>query len=127
MNSFYIISDDATVEDTTYGDVAVVAMGGEIDYAASPQLRERIFGHIKAGRRRLVLDLSEATFIDSTAIGVLVGAVARLREAGGGSLAVVCADENERVLRIFEITGLDGMIALYRSREEALSALAPAG
>lgn len=127
MSSFYIINDDTTVDYVGCGDVAILAMAGEIDYAASPQLRERIASHIKAGRRRLVIDLSAATFIDSTTIGVLVGAVTRLREAGGGSLAVVCADENESVLRIFEITGVDSMIALYRSREEALSALALAG
>jgi anti-sigma B factor antagonist len=126
MSFFYIISND-TIVDVGRGDIALLAMGGEIDYDASPQLKERIADHIKAGRRRLVLDISAATFIDSTAIGVLVGAVARLREAGGGSLAIVCADENESVLRIFQITGVENMIELYRSREEALSALALAG
>jgi anti-sigma B factor antagonist len=127
MSSFYIISDEMTVDDVGCDDVAVLAMGGEIDYAASPQLRERIAAHIKAGRRRLVIDLSAATFIDSTTIGVLMGAVTKLREAGGGSLQIVCADENAKVLRIFEITGVDSMIELYSSREEALSALSVAG
>jgi anti-sigma B factor antagonist len=126
MSFFYIISDDAMVDDVGRGDVALLAMGGEIDYDASPQLKERIADHIKSGRRHLVLDLSAATFIDSTAIGVLMGAVARLREAGG-SLAVVCPDENESVLRIFQITGVENMIELHRSREGALSALALAG
>lgn len=118
MGSFYI-SDHVTRD-----DVVVLVAGGEIDYAASPQLRECVDGHIKAGRRRLMLDLSAATFIDSTAIGVLVGSATRLREIGGGSLAIVCANENEKVLHIFGITGLDSMIALHRSRDEALSALA---
>jgi anti-sigma B factor antagonist len=126
MSFFYIISNDAMVDDVGRSDVALLAMGGEIDYDASPRLKKSIADHIKAGRRRLVLDISAATFIDSTAIGVLVGAVARLREAGG-SLAVVCADENESVLRIFQITGVESMIELYRTREEALSALALAG
>jgi anti-sigma B factor antagonist len=126
MGFFYIISND-TIVDVGRGDIALLAMGGEIDYDASPRLKERIADHIKAGRRRLVLDISAATFIDSTAIGVLVGAVTRLREAGGGSLAIVCADENESVLRIFQITGVENMIELYGSREEALSALALAG
>lgn len=127
MRSFYIISDGAAVEDVGCGDAAVLTVGGEIDYLASPQLRERIADHVKAGGGHLVIDLSAATFIDSTTIGVLVGAVARLNETGRGSLAVVCADENVKVLRIFEITGLDGMIDLHRSREEAFSALALAG
>jgi anti-sigma B factor antagonist len=126
MSFFYIISDEAMVDDVGRSDVALLAMGGEMDYDASPRLKERIADHIKAGRRRLVLDISAATFIDSTAIGVLVGAVARLHEVGG-SLAIVCADENESVLHIFQITGVENMIELYRSREEALSALALAG
>jgi anti-sigma B factor antagonist len=123
MSSFYI-SEDATLDDVTNAEVGLLVAGGELDYEASPQLKEGLMGHIKSGRRRLVLDLSSATFIDSTAIGVLVGTATRLREAGG-SLAVVCT--HEKVLQIFEITGLDGMIALHRSRQEALSALAVAG
>jgi anti-anti-sigma factor len=122
--SFYYIGEDVMLEDVEYGDdVVVLVAGGEIDFAASPQLRERIAEHVNAGRKHLVLDLSTATFIDSTAIGVLVGAVARLRENGGGSLAIVCAEDNERVLGIFEIAGVESLFALYPSREEALSAL----
>jgi anti-sigma B factor antagonist len=120
MSSFYI--SDETVDEGTAGGVDVFAAGGEIDYAASPLLDEHIARHIKAGTRHLVIDLSAATFIDSTAIGVLMGAVGRLRESCGGTLAVVCVDEN--VLKILEISGLQAAIAIYRTREEALSALA---
>ncbi|HST54642.1 MAG TPA: STAS domain-containing protein [Solirubrobacteraceae bacterium] len=125
MSSFYI-SDDVICD-----DVVVVTAGGELDYEASPKLRERFTSLVKAGRRRLVLDLSTATFIDSTAIGVLVGAVRKLEEAGGGggggggSFAVVCT--HERVLQIFEISGLDGLITVYGSREQALASPAMAG
>ena len=120
MSSFYI--SDETVNAPAAGGVGVLAAGGEIDYAGSPLLHERIARHIKAGTRHLIIDLSEATFIDSTAIGVLVGAVGSLREACGGTLAVVC--EHENVLKIFEISGLQAAIAMYPTREEAMSALA---
>jgi anti-sigma B factor antagonist len=119
MSSFYIGDDVQTVA-ASDGDLAVLAIGGELDYEVSPQLRVR-----EAGTRRLVLDLTDVTFIDSTAIGVLAGALARLDEAGGGSLAVVCTHEN--VLQIFEITGLDSVIAVHRSRDEAVSVLSLAG
>ena len=120
MSTFDI--SDETVNPAAVGGVGVLAAGGEIDYAGSPLLHERIARHIKAGTRHLIIDLSEATFIDSTAIGVLVGAVGSLREACGGTLAVVCVHEN--VLKIFEISGLQAAIAMYRTREEAMSALA---
>jgi anti-sigma B factor antagonist len=124
MSPFYIGDDVQTVA-ASDGDLAVLAIGGELDYEVSPQLRVRLVRAIEAGTRRLVLDLSDVTFIDSTAIGVLAGAIARLDEAGGGSLAVVCTHEN--VLQIFEITGLDSVIAVHRSRDEAVSVLSLAG
>ena len=120
MRSFYI-GDNFEEDDSGDGDLAVLVMGGELDYEVSPQIRARLVGAIKDGRRRLVLDLSDVTFIDSTAIGVLAGTVVKLDEAGGGSLAVVCA--NEKVVQIFEITGLDSVIAVHSSRDEAFSAL----
>jgi len=130
MSCFFVISDEITGE-----GVAVIAMGGEIDYAASPRLREHLFAHIDAGRTRIVLDLSSATFIDSTAIGVLMGALTRLRAENAGSLAVACGDggeehgvswpnESNRIREIFRITGLDGDIALCGTREEALHEVA---
>jgi anti-sigma B factor antagonist len=127
MGFFYISDELALGGGEDGGEVAVVVAGGEIDYAASPQLKARIAEHVEAGRTRLVLDLSTVTFIDSTAIGVLMGAVMRLDELGGGSVAVVCAEENKRVLRIFEIVGIDSLLELHSSREEAISALATAG
>jgi anti-sigma B factor antagonist len=118
---FFYISDDVSADgwDET-DDIAIFVAGGDIDFDASPKLRECLADRIHAGARRLVVDLSKVTFIDSTAIGVLVGAVMRLHEEGGGTLAVVCAEENRRVMRIFEIAGVDSLIALHRSREEAL-------
>jgi anti-sigma B factor antagonist len=126
--SFFYISEDAMLDGVEHCEaVVVVVAGGELDYAASPQLRERLAEHVNAGERRVVVDLSKVSFIDSTAIGVLVGAAMRMQELGGGSLAVICAAENKRVLRIFEIAGVDSVIALYHSHEEAVSALATAG
>jgi anti-sigma B factor antagonist len=122
MRTFYI-GDDVHVEDAG-PDVAVVVIGGEVDFEVSPQLRAHIMRAIKSGKRRLILDLSEVTFIDSTAIGVLAGAVERLDESGGGSLSVVSS--HEKVIQIFEITGLESVISVHASREDALAAVATA-
>ena len=123
MRTFYI-GDEVQVEDAGE-DLAILVVGGEVDFEVSPQLKARLMKTIKAGRRRLVLDLSDVTFIDSTAIGVIAGAVEKLDEAGGGSLAIVCT--HDKVMQIFEITGLDSVITVHPSREEALAALAVVG
>jgi anti-sigma B factor antagonist len=124
MSFFYITDEPAFGDAGSCDDVAMLVAGGDIDFAASPQLRERLADYASKGKRRLVVDLSSVTFIDSTAIGVLVGAVMRLREQERGSMAIVCSDENKRVLRIFDIAGVENMIDLHSSRAEALSALA---
>src|SRR5204862_322754 len=67
MRTFYI-GDEVQVEDAGE-DLAILVVGGEVDFEVSPQLKARLMKTIKAGRRRLVLDLSDVTFIDSTAIG----------------------------------------------------------
>ena len=108
----YSVHDEAVSADTH-----VIAAGGEVDLSAVPALREAMARVLVAGKPRVVLDLTEATFIDSSAIGVLVSALKRLRQ-WGGSLEAVCTDEN--VLRIFEIVGLDRDIPLHPSREAAL-------
>lgn len=125
---FFYIGNEATVEHSSH-DAAIALMvgGGELDFAASPQLRDRLTERIEAGTRRLILDLSGATFVDSTAIGVLVSVAMLLNELDGGMLLVVCPDENRRVLRIFEIAGIESLIAVHRSRAEAMRELAVAG
>lgn len=117
MGTFYI-GDDMAYDD----DVVVLTVGGEIDYAASPRLKRRIADHLKSDGRHLVLDLSWTTFIDSTAIGVLMSAATQMQGSDHGSLAVVCS--HEKVLQIFEISGLDSIITLYRTCDEAVSELA---
>jgi anti-sigma B factor antagonist len=117
VGSFYLS------EHAMDGDVQVIRVGGYVDFDVAPQLKKRIVQRVDAGARLIVVDLSDAGFIDSTAIGVLVGALKRLREAGG-ALAVVCGNDNVR--GIFEIVGLENVIPLHASRENALAALAQA-
>ena len=107
------ISDEEIDEQTH-----VISLGGEIDLYTAPEFKERMVELIEAGKKNIVVDLSEATFIDSTTLGVLVGGVKRLRPSGGG-LALVCTDQN--ISKIFEITGLDRVFSIQDSRENALA------
>jgi anti-sigma B factor antagonist len=105
------------------GDVRILSLTGDVDFDAAPQLKRHIMSRVDAGDRQLIVDLSEVEFIDSTAIGVLVGALRRLG-ANGGSLTVVC--NNEDIRGIFETVGLAHVFPLHRSHEDALAALAHA-
>ena len=98
----------------------VIELGGEVDLYTAPEFKERMVELIESGKKRIVVDLSQATFIDSTTLGVLVGGVKRLRP-GGGHLALVCTDQN--ISKIFEITRLDRVFPIHSSREEALRAV----
>ena len=100
----------------TVADHTVVEIGGEIDVYTAPRLRERLIEMVGAGERRVVVDLGRVEFLDSTGLGVLVGAHRRLR-ARDGSLTLVCP--HERLLKIFRITGLDSVFDIYDSVESA--------
>jgi anti-sigma B factor antagonist len=102
-------------------DIHVIEGDGELDLQAAPELRQRLLDAIDAGKTRLVFDLSGATFVDSTAIGVLALGCRRLRP-DGGKLAVVCTDEN--ILETFQMIGLERVLPLHTSLEEALVELA---
>ena len=101
------------------GSVSMISVRGQADLHTASDLRGAISGAIDRGAVHLVVDLSEATFIDSMTLGVLLGAVKRLRPAGG-TVSVVCDDPHIR--RIFEITLLDRVFALHTDRDEARAA-----
>ena len=102
------------IEERVDEGVPVITVVGEIDVATAPQLRECLHRVITQGRSTVVLDMLAVTFLDSTALGVLVGALKRCRESGG-ELYVVVADP--RIVKIFEITGLTSVFTIVDSLE----------
>jgi anti-sigma B factor antagonist len=94
-------------------DTHVVGVGGEFDMGVAPEVQTTVDRLIDGGVSNLIIDLGDATFIDSAAIGVLVATTKRLRR-DGGSLEIVCDEPN--LLRIFEIVGLDRLLSI-RGRE----------
>ncbi|HYZ94052.1 MAG TPA: STAS domain-containing protein [Actinomycetota bacterium] len=97
------------------GDWMVVHLQGEVDLASAPQLRRGIYDLIDQGNHRIAIDLTGVEFMDSTGLGVLIGALKRLREAGG---AMVLAGIRPAVGRVLEITGLDRIFTIHGSLSE---------
>lgn len=103
------------------GTLGLVVLSGEVDIYTAPRFRECMIELLDAGVDKLVIDLSAVTFIDSTALGVLIGGVRRVRAVGGAMTLVVTSRPVERVL---SITGLDRVFDLHATRDAAVEALA---
>lgn len=101
-------------------DTEVVEVSGELEMHAAPELRAELQRVCAVEKPRVLIDLSQVSFIDSTGIGVLVGGLKRAREAGG-ALVLVCPVP--RLRRIFEITGLLQALPMYQTRTAAMEAL----
>lgn len=110
------------------GGVATAGVVGEADLYTAPELKEALNELVEeAGAYYILVDLTRTSFLDSTTLGVLMGAVRRAR-AKGGQIALACADPNIR--KIFEITMLDRIFEMFPTVDEGvarLRALAAAG
>jgi anti-sigma B factor antagonist len=92
---------------------------GELDIATAPALRERLTEAFDAGAERLVVGLTDVTFMDSVALAVLLQAG---RRAGDGRMAIVIAPDSYAGL-IFRIAGISHILTLVATRDEALAAV----
>lgn len=90
------------------GASAILQLEGELDVAAAPQLREAVTGLIADGTANLTFDCSRLEFIDSTGLGVLIGARARALAANG---SVVLDGVTPALQRLLVVTGIDGLFA----------------
>jgi anti-sigma B factor antagonist len=97
---------------------AVIALSGELDLYSCPEFKEELLRVIGTGASLVVVDLTETTFIDSTALGVLIRGVERLKTQDG-RLVVACSDPN--IVKVFEVTGLDRIFTVHSSLDEALA------
>ena len=107
------------ISTTREDDVCVVRVGGEVDVYTSPSLKSALVAAAADGCKVVIVDLDKVGFIDSSGLGVLVGALRRSREAGG-DLRIVSA--RDTVVKIFRITGLDRVFPVYPTLDEARGA-----
>jgi len=94
---------DLDLRESMKNDFHVLSVGGEIDVYTAPSLREKIEEVLGDNVTMLAIDLENVGFLDSTGLGVLVGAMKRLNERDG-NLVVTCTKPH--ILKVFEITGL---------------------
>ncbi len=110
---------ELTVATRREGVQTVISVAGEIDVYTAPTLRERLNELVADGEYHLVVDMGGVDFLDSTGLGVLVGGLKRTR-LHAGSLQLVC--DQEKILKVFRITGLTKVFPIHATLEEALAA-----
>jgi anti-sigma B factor antagonist len=96
---------------------SVVSVTGELDVATAPDLRSHLEEAVDRGGLTIA-DLLGITFIDSTALGALVGSLKRA-QAAGGDLRIVAVES--RILKIFEITGLTDVFSIFPTVDTAVA------
>lgn len=96
----------------------VLTVAGELDVAGAPELRQHVMAAVRTGATRLVLDLTGVDFIDSFGLGVLVGALKRVRLLDGDLRLVV---PEPRVRRVLEVCDLDRVFTMHTTIDEALT------
>ena len=104
---------EVNVEDL--GDISLISLVGEVDVYTAPMLKDALNSLVERGRYHIVVDLGKVIFLDSTGLGVLVGGLKKVK-SNQGELGIIC--NQERILRVFRITGLTKVFPVYRSREE---------
>jgi anti-sigma B factor antagonist len=110
--------DFAITDRQVDADRHIVAVTGEIDLFTAPEFKQRVSAPIDAGRTHVAVDLTETTFIDSSSLGVLIGAHRRLRRLDG-ALVIVC--NNDAIVKTFRITGLDSVFTIVPTLDEAFN------
>ena len=110
---------DLSVNTRTDEGVSVVEVAGEVDVYTAPTLRQHLREASGGPAPRVVVDMTEVKFLDSTGLGVLVGAMGRVKEADGTLRLVVSSDH---ILKVLRITGLDALIPVDADAATAVSA-----
>jgi len=109
---------DLRLDVSEQDDWSVLQVGGEIDVATAPRLREQLIRLVNDAKFRIVVDLEDVDFIDSTGLGVLIGALKRVR-THDGDLVLICTEP--RIVKVFEITGLDQVFQIHPSLDAAVA------
>ena len=98
----------------------IIELEGEVDVYTAPQLKQQMISILEGGAKMMVVNLTKVEYLDSTALGVLIGGLKRMRERDG-NLVLICP--SPRIRRVFEITGLDKIFDIYSNVSDAQEAV----
>jgi len=100
--------------------MVLLKLNGEVDVYTAPKLKSRLIDLVDQGKFKIIVDLEEVDFMDSSGLGVLVGGLKRVR-SHDGAIALICTQEN--ILKIFRITGLVKVFPIFENQEQAIQSV----
>ena len=100
--------------------MAMLKLNGEVDVYTAPKLKSRLIDLVDQGKFKIIVDLEEVDFMDSSGLGVLVGGLKRVR-SHDGTIALICTQEN--ILKIFRITGLVKVFPIFEDHDQAVKSI----
>lgn len=116
-----LMIEDLVIESQTIDDILVVKLEGELDAFTAQQVKEQLSTFIKKGYKKIVVNLSQVRYINSTSIGVLVS---RLRDLKNRQGELVLAELSDRVNRILTLVGGKRLFQIFNTEQEAIASLA---
>ncbi len=111
---------DLKIEVEEKDNVMLLKLDGEVDVYTAPKLKSRLVELVDQGKFKIVVDLEQVDFMDSSGLGVLVGGLKRVR-SHEGAIALICTQEN--ILKIFRITGLVKVFPIFEDQDQAIQSV----
>lgn len=109
---------DLAITTRTVDGMPILDLTGEVDSYNAPKLREKMVSLIDAGSATLVINMAGVDYIDSTGLGTLVAGLKRASEKNG-AIRIICP--NEQIYKVFSITGLVKVFAIFDSEDKAVA------
>jgi len=95
-------------------ETMVIAAKGEIDIYSAPSFKDKLYSWLDDGHKNIVLDFSDLEYIDSMGLGILVGALKRIKERDG---KIVVKNPRSTIRKLFKITGLDKVFIMEEAEQ----------
>ena len=108
------------IEITKQQGVTIVQIQGEIDLYNAPTLQKAIGEKIDEGEKKILIDLQECTYVDSSGLGCFISIMKRLATVKG---AIKVANAKENITNLFKVARLTAMFGVYSSVDEAIAIL----
>jgi anti-sigma B factor antagonist len=111
---------DFKLETKEVKSVPILKLQGEMDVYTAPRVRSRLVDLVDQGKHNIIVDLQKVDFLDSSGLGVLVGGLKRVKPHKGSIVLII---NEEKILKIFKITGLTKVFPIFDTEKKALASI----